>query len=122
MCAGQDAGHYADEIVPLIDRDGQVHAADDGVRRDSSMANLAMLKPFFDRKYGASPRATARRSPTAPPTAGVGLAGGGRAPRPAAARAHHRQPVGGSRARPDGPRSGARHDADPSATVRPDDP
>ena len=52
VCAGQDAGHYADEIVPLIDRDGQVYAADDGVRRDSSMANLARLKPFFDKKYG----------------------------------------------------------------------
>ena len=52
VCAGQDAGHYANEIVPLIDRDGEVHAADDGVRRDSSMANLAKLKPFFDRKYG----------------------------------------------------------------------
>jgi acetyl-CoA C-acetyltransferase len=52
VCAGQDAGHYADEIVPLIDRDGQVYAADDGVRRDSSMVNLAKLKPFFDKKYG----------------------------------------------------------------------
>ena len=52
VCAGQDAGHYRDEIVPLIDRDGQVYAADDGVRRDSSMANLARLKPFFDKKYG----------------------------------------------------------------------
>src|SRR5690606_10295351 len=30
VCAGQDAGHYADELVPLIDRDGQVYAADDG--------------------------------------------------------------------------------------------
>jgi acetyl-CoA C-acetyltransferase len=52
VCAGQDAGHYVDELVPLIDRDGQVYAADDGVRRDSSMANLARLKPFFDKKYG----------------------------------------------------------------------
>lgn len=49
--AGQDAGHY-DEVVPLVGRDGSVHAADDGLRRDSSMAGLAKLKPFFDRKYG----------------------------------------------------------------------
>ncbi|MDR2240769.1 MAG: acetyl-CoA C-acetyltransferase [Zoogloeaceae bacterium] len=49
--AAQDAGHY-DEVMPLIDRDGAVYAADDGVRRDSSMAGLAKLKPFFDKKYG----------------------------------------------------------------------
>ena len=52
VAAGQDAGHYADEIVPLIGRDGTVYAADDGVRRDSSMDGLAKLKPFFDKKYG----------------------------------------------------------------------
>ncbi len=51
VAAGQDAGHYG-EVVPLVDRDGKVYAADDGVRRDSSMAALAKLKPFFDRKYG----------------------------------------------------------------------
>ncbi len=51
VAAAQDAGHF-DEIVPLIDRDGTVYKQDDGVRRDSSMANLAKLKPFFDRKYG----------------------------------------------------------------------
>ncbi|CAG0977166.1 partial acetyl-CoA C-acetyltransferase, partial [Rhodocyclaceae bacterium] len=51
VAAGQDAGHYG-EVVPLVGRDGQVYAADDGVRRDSSMAGLAKLKPFFDRKYG----------------------------------------------------------------------
>jgi len=52
VVAAQDAGHYADEIVPLVGRDGAVYASDDGVRRDSSMAGLAKLKPFFDKKYG----------------------------------------------------------------------
>jgi acetyl-CoA C-acetyltransferase len=49
----QDDGHFKDEIVPLIDRSGKVYKDDDGVRRDSSMENLAKLKPFFDRKYGS---------------------------------------------------------------------
>jgi len=45
--------HYFDrEIVPLFDRDGNMYAADDGVREDSTSENLAKLKPFFDRKYG----------------------------------------------------------------------
>jgi acetyl-CoA C-acetyltransferase len=65
VAAGQDAGHYDAEVVPLVGRDGAVYAADDGVRRDSSMAGLAKLKPFFDRKYGKVTPATARRSPTA---------------------------------------------------------
>ena len=52
VVAGQDAGHYDAEVVPLVGRDGAVYAADDGVRRDSSMEGLAKLKPFFDRKYG----------------------------------------------------------------------
>lgn len=51
VVAAQDAGHY-DEVVPLIGPDGEIYQADDGVRRDSSMQNLAKLKPFFDRKYG----------------------------------------------------------------------
>ncbi len=51
VAAAQDAGHL-DEIAPLVDRDGQVHGADDGVRRDSSMEGLARLKPYFDPKYG----------------------------------------------------------------------
>src|SRR5437667_212673 len=38
--------------VPLFDRDGNLYAADDGVREDSTAENLAKLKPFFDRKYG----------------------------------------------------------------------
>ncbi|MDP2824774.1 MAG: acetyl-CoA C-acetyltransferase [Sulfuritalea sp.] len=51
LAAAQDAGHFG-EIVPLIDTDGKVYAADDGVRRDSNVGNLAKLKPFFDRSYG----------------------------------------------------------------------
>lgn len=41
------------EIVPLVGNDGSVYGEDDGVRRDSSVVNLAKLKPFFDRKYGS---------------------------------------------------------------------
>jgi acetyl-CoA C-acetyltransferase len=40
------------EIVPLFDDSGRVFKDDDGVRKDSSMENLAKLKPFFDKKYG----------------------------------------------------------------------
>jgi acetyl-CoA C-acetyltransferase len=52
VAAAQDAGHFANEIVPLFDGKGTAYPADDGVRRDSSMENLAKLKPFFDRKFG----------------------------------------------------------------------
>jgi len=51
VAAAQDAGHFA-EIVPLVDKDGTIYAQDDGLRRDASMAGLAKLKPFFDKKYG----------------------------------------------------------------------
>lgn len=49
--AARDAGRL-DEIRALIDRDGTLHAHDDGVRSDSSLESLARLKPFFDRTYG----------------------------------------------------------------------
>jgi len=52
LAAARDEGRLADEIVPLIDRDGRVYADDDGLRRDSSPDKLATLKPYFDRKYG----------------------------------------------------------------------
>ena len=52
VLAGQKAGHYANEVVPLYDGTGKLYAADDGVREDSTAENLAKLKPFFDRKYG----------------------------------------------------------------------
>ncbi len=49
--AARTAG-YLGEIVPLVDGRGKVYNDDDGVRADSSMAGLARLKPFFDRRYG----------------------------------------------------------------------
>lgn len=52
VAAAQDAGHFADEIVPLVDKDGTVYSVDDGLRRDASLDGLARLKPFFDKKYG----------------------------------------------------------------------
>lgn len=51
VAAGIDAGHYG-EIAPLVAKDGTVYQDDSGVRRDSSLAGLAKLKPYFDRKYG----------------------------------------------------------------------
>jgi acetyl-CoA C-acetyltransferase len=41
--AAQDAGRFADEIVPV----GEV-TADESVRRDTSLESLARLKPVFD--------------------------------------------------------------------------
>jgi len=52
VLAGQKAGHYDGEVVALFDRNGKIYAQDDGVRADSTVENLAKLKPFFDRKYG----------------------------------------------------------------------
>jgi acetyl-CoA C-acetyltransferase len=40
------------EVEALYDARGNTYMLDDGVRADSSMENLAKLKPFFDRKYG----------------------------------------------------------------------
>jgi len=51
LLAARQAGHF-EEIVPLVDGNGKVYAEDDGVRPDASMAGMAKLKPFFDKKYG----------------------------------------------------------------------
>ena len=52
VLAAQKAGYFAHEIVPLYDKKGTLYAADDGVRDDSTVENLAKLRPFFDPKYG----------------------------------------------------------------------
>jgi acetyl-CoA C-acetyltransferase len=41
--AAQDAGRFADEIVPVGDVD-----ADEGIRRDTTLEKLAALQPVFD--------------------------------------------------------------------------
>jgi acetyl-CoA C-acetyltransferase len=46
-----DNGHL-EELVAVYDRKGKFYDQDDGLRRDSSMATLAKLKPVFDRHYG----------------------------------------------------------------------
>ena len=45
-------GHL-DEIEVIYAHDGRFHAADDGLREDSSMEKLAGLKPAFDRPFGS---------------------------------------------------------------------
>ncbi len=49
--AAWDAGHMG-EVVPLVGAEGEVFAADDGLRRDSSTDKLGRLKPVFDKPYG----------------------------------------------------------------------
>jgi acetyl-CoA C-acetyltransferase len=52
VLAAQKGGHFDREVVPLYDSNGKLYAQDDGVREDSTVENLAKLRPFFDRKYG----------------------------------------------------------------------
>jgi len=52
VIAAQQAGHYAGEVVPLFDASGKLYETDDGMRADSTVDNLARLRPFFDKKYG----------------------------------------------------------------------
>ena len=52
LAFAQDNGHLA-EVEPVYGPDGTVYAADDGLRRDSSVEKLAKLKPAFDRTYGS---------------------------------------------------------------------
>lgn len=42
-----------DEIEVLYDKKGHFYDQDDGLRRDSSVENLARLRPAFDKKYGS---------------------------------------------------------------------
>ncbi len=50
--AAQDA-HLLTEIITLFDEQGHFYSVDDGARRDTTLAKLASLKPFFDKKFGS---------------------------------------------------------------------
>ena len=52
LVRAQDAGILQDEIEISYESNGQYHAADDGVRPDTTLEKLAQLKPVFDRHYG----------------------------------------------------------------------
>jgi acetyl-CoA C-acetyltransferase len=41
------------EVTPVYSAAGKLYQQDDGVRPDSSLENLAKLKPFFDKPFGA---------------------------------------------------------------------
>ncbi len=51
LSQAQESG-YLDEIEVFYDHHGNVYDHDDGVRPDSTVENLANLKPVFDKAYG----------------------------------------------------------------------
>lgn len=52
VAAAQD-NHMLNEVLAAYDYSGDAFAADDGVRRDTTLEKLASLKPFFDKKFGS---------------------------------------------------------------------
>ncbi|GAA4523508.1 acetyl-CoA C-acetyltransferase [Chelativorans composti] len=52
LARAQEDGTFAGELIPAVSRDGQLFEKDDGVRPDTSMEQLAKLKPVFERPYG----------------------------------------------------------------------
>lgn len=53
LTAAFDSGRMQKEVETLYDTRGNALAEDNGLRRDTDMAQLARLKPVFDRKYGS---------------------------------------------------------------------
>ncbi len=51
LVKAHESGHL-DEIEVLYDGKGNYYDHDDGARADSSLENLAKLRPAFDKKYG----------------------------------------------------------------------
>jgi len=51
LARAQDEDRLA-ELTPLFGTDGTVAAADDGLRRDSTVEDLARLRPVFEKPFG----------------------------------------------------------------------
>jgi len=51
LAAAQD-NNYLTEIEPLYDTQGNCYQLDDGLRRDTSLEQLARLRPVFDKPFG----------------------------------------------------------------------
>ncbi|WP_111642520.1 acetyl-CoA C-acetyltransferase [Marinimicrobium alkaliphilum] len=52
LAKAHEAGHFKDEMVSLIDRNGGLYDYDDGVRPDTTLEKFGTLKPVFERPYG----------------------------------------------------------------------
>lgn len=52
VARAQEDGTFKDEVVPIIDNDGHLFEADDGVRPDNTMEQLAKLRPAFEPPFG----------------------------------------------------------------------
>ncbi len=67
--AAWDDGRMAEEVAPvyLPTHGGRAVERDNHIRRDTSLARLAQLKPVFDRHYGTVTAGNPARSPTARP-------------------------------------------------------
>lgn len=53
LALAQDEGIFKDEINPIYDGNDHYYSYDSGLRRDTSLEKLAILKPFFDKNFGS---------------------------------------------------------------------
>jgi acetyl-CoA C-acetyltransferase len=50
--AQAQAEKYLNEIIPVFDNQGVVYQSDDGLRADTTLAQLAKLKPSYEKPFG----------------------------------------------------------------------
>ena len=96
-------------------QNGKLYAADDGVREDSTVENLAKLKPFFDRKYGNVTAGNSSQITDGAAWLVHRVGARGRGAQAHADRPHRRLGMGGARSGGDGLGPVLRGHADPAA-------